>query len=300
MDQSETSVFFTFQGQNSEDLMPTITELKSSEGSEFIMYKYSKQGRISVLKAIKEEFRDNPMYEDILRKEYEIGKSLNHPNIREYYDFMSLPEIGPCIEMEWIEGKTLEELMPECQKDKVFCDKIARQIIDAVRFIHMKQVIHRDLKPSNIMITNKGNNVKLIDFSLSDSDSHIILKGNAGTVMYASPEQINCEESDTRSDIWSLGIILSEMSSRKRYQKVAAKCTKRKMSKRFADVDVLEKALFGNSKNYVLIFAASILVIAGLIFTIEKISAKKEHVDTVVIDDIFRQATEMVEDNGQI
>jgi serine/threonine protein kinase len=299
MNLSETSGFFSFNNPNHENFSPVITELKSSEGSPFILYKCSRQGRITILKAIKEEFRDKPMYEDILRKEYEIGKSLNHPNIREYYNFLSLPKTGPCIEMEWIDGKTLDELMPECQKDKAFCDKIARQILDAVRFMHMKQVVHRDLKPSNIMVTTKGNIVKLIDFSLSDSDSHIILKGNAGTAMYASPEQVNCEESDSRSDIWSLGIILSEMSSRKRYQKVAAKCTKRKISKRFADADAVEQALLGHQRNHAIIAIASLIVIAGLVFAIGKISMKKKNANAEVIDEIFMQATEMVENSCQ-
>ena len=277
----------------------SISLLHSSASGPFVVFKYSRNGRVSALKAIADEYRGNPLYEDILRKEYEIGKILNHPNIREYYSLTTYPQTGLCIEMEWVDGCSLEELIPKCREDAELCDKIASQLLDAVKFIHLKQVVHRDLKPSNILITNNGSNVKLIDFSLSDSDSHLILKGNAGTALYASPEQIACQECDYRSDIWSLGVILSEMSSRRIYRRVAAKCMRREMSRRYRDVEALEKALLHRSYSVAVAAVTSVLLLAvtaGVVYS--QITKNEEFVDSELIDSIFFQATELLEDSG--
>ena len=236
----------------------------------------------------------------MLRKEYEIGHSLNHPNIREYYGLDEHPALGLCIEMEWVDGFSLEEVLPDCRKDSVLRDKLARQILDAVRFMHLKQVMHRDLKPSNILITRNGQNVKLIDFSVADSDSHFILKGNAGTARYASPEQIECRRADFRSDIFSIGVLLSEMSGSRHFRKVARKCMKKDPDKRYSDIDRLEDALFSPS-NYglgaIAALVATAAIIAGIWF-LTRPQAEEEYVDSEAIDEIFRQATDLVEESG--
>lgn len=74
-------------------------------------------------------------------------------------------------------------------------------------------MIHRDLKPSNIMITHNGQNVKLIDFGLSDSDSFCVLKSPAGTSGYIAPEQmLPGAKAEPRADIYSLGMVLGDMA----------------------------------------------------------------------------------------
>lgn len=301
MNQSCTSGFF---GPGELSRMENIhqpTILSSSGDSPFVLYKYVRDGRIVVLKAISEKFRDSFLHEEILRKEYEIGKSLsNHPNIREYYAFSDIPGIGKCIEMEWIDGSTLEEILPECRKDSELCDRIASQLISAIKFIHLKQVVHRDLKPANILITKNGQNVKLIDFSLSDSDSYCVLKGCAGTASYAAPEQISCTASDYRSDIYSLGVILSEMSDRRKYRKVSAKCTRVEADRRYRDVGQLEKSLFRVSYSVVTMVTAAVLVVsaAAISYAINKNEDKQDYVDQDTIDEIFQHATELLEDTN--
>lgn len=279
-----------------------LTVLTPPGDGPFVLYKYVRAGRIVVLKAIREELRGNFLHEEILKKEFEIGRSLNHPNIREYYSLCTIPGLGQCIEMEWVDGCTLEELMPACREDSGLCDKIASQIIDAVRFIHLKQVIHRDLKPSNILITHNGQNVKLIDFSLSDSDTYCILKGHAGSARYASPEQVSCSGSDFRSDIYSLGVILSEMSDRRRYRNVAAKCTRKDMTRRYKDISQLETALFRTLPYRAIIIAVIVIaVVSSAVTTIihggGNSAGKEDYVDKVTIDKIFQQATDLLEDS---
>lgn len=298
-DDLNTSLFFNAEQGLKMDETTETEVISAPEGGSFILYKCSEGGRIKVLKAVRESFRGNPLCEEMLLKEYEIGKSMAHPNIREYKSFYKHPEFGNCIEMEWVDGCPLEELIQECNSDAALCDKLTSQLLDAVRFIHLKQVVHRDLKPSNILVTRNGRNIKLIDFSLSDSDSHSVLKGAAGTAMFAAPEQLQASRGDTRSDIYSLGVILSRMSGRRNYRKAAARCMRRDPSKRFQNVDELEKALLHPSYTSMIagisMVLVAIIVAAAIIGS--RITAREQYVGSETIDSIFQQATDMLEDS---
>ena len=201
--------------------------------------------------------------------------------------------------MEWVDGDSLDQLLPECRRNAELRDKIARQILDAVRFMHLKQVIHRDLKPGNILVTRNGQNVKLIDFSLSDSDSHLVLKGNAGTARYASPEQKECGPADFRSDIFSIGVILSEMSDSRRYRNVSRKCMRPDKDRRYPDIDRLEAALFPSSYHGLGLIAAAVIIALAVsaLWMFRQEEPEEEDIDIEAIDEIFRQATDLVEES---
>ena len=298
MEEIRNSGFFGPEGTVIEDETAPLEEIGRRDGP-FILYKSSRHRRIVAIKCVRPEFRDNPLYWDMLRKEYEIGHSLNHPNIREYYSLDNDPELGICLEMEWVDGDSLDQLLPECRRNAELRDKIARQILDAVRFMHLKQVIHRDLKPGNILVTRNGQNVKLIDFSLSDSDSHLVLKGNAGTARYASPEQKECGPADFRSDIFSIGVILSEMSDSRRYRNVSRKCMRPDKDRRYPDIDRLEAALFPSSYHGLGLIAAAVIIALAVsaLWLFRQEEPEEEDVDIEAIDEIFRQATDLVEES---
>lgn len=298
MEEIRNSGFFGPEGTVIEDETAPLEEIGRRDGP-FILYKSSRHRRIVALKCVRPEFRDNPLYWDMLRKEYEIGHSLNHPNIREYYSLSNDPELGICLEMEWVDGDSLDLLLPECRRNAELRDKITRQILDAVRFMHLKQVIHRDLKPGNILVTRNGQNVKLIDFSLSDSDSHLVLKGNAGTARYASPEQKECGPADFRSDIFSIGVILSEMSDSRRYRNVSRKCMRPDKDRRYPDIDPLEAALFPTSYHGLGLIAAAVIIALAVsaLWLFRQEEPEEEDVDIEAIDEIFRQATDLVEES---
>ena len=298
MEEIRNSGFFGPEGTVIEDETAPLEEIGRRDGP-FILYKSSRHRRIVAIKCVRPEFRDNPLYWDMLRKEYEIGHSLNHPNIREYYSLDNDPELGICLEMEWVDGDSLDQLLPECRRNAELRDKIARQILDAVRFMHLKQVIHRDLKPGNILVTRNGQNVKLIDFSLSDSDSHLVLKGNAGTARYASPEQKECGPADFRSDIFSIGVILSEMSDSRRYRNVSRKCMRPDKDRRYPDIDGLEAALFPPSYHGLGLIAAAVIIALAVsaLWIFRQEEPEEEDIDIEAIDEIFRQATDLVEES---
>ncbi len=215
--------------------------VSSSPGSYCDIWRADKDGRFRIYKALKSEYAGDQVYERLLRKEFEIGYSLDHPNICEYYAFVNLPPLGNCIEMEWIDGCSLDSLLPRGAVGKTLAVKIINETCDALSYMHSKQVVHRDLKPSNIMLTYNGNNVKLIDFGLSDTDAHSVLKGSAGTQVYASPELISSGNVDYHTDIFSLGCVIDRLNPT--YARVARKCCQRAPAKRFQSALDVKKAI---------------------------------------------------------
>ena len=234
---------FVLQENNSE-MISSFHSIKEIETKGYsCLYTATKFGKKVILKGLKPEFKKERFYQDLLKKEFEISYFLDHPNIVKIIDFQNISNIGDCIVMEYVEGVTLREFVEsqrieEAQnhRDKRVYEKIFNELLDAMEYFHSKQIIHRDLKPDNILITNNGNNVKIIDFGLSDADDYVILKQAAGTRKYAAPEQLIPNNTiDCRADIYSLGIILKN-NFPKSYHKIAEKCAQQDKEKRFSSV----------------------------------------------------------------
>jgi serine/threonine protein kinase len=156
-----------------------------------------------MLKGLKESYRNDAVYQVLLQKEYEITSQLQHPMIVSVFSLEEVEGLGLCIVMEWIEGLTLKEWLAQGNHSRKQRRHVADMLLEALAYVQSRQTQHRDLKPSNIMLTHDGQHLKLIDFGLSDTDSHTILKAPAGTEGYLAPEGA--------SDIYSLGCILREM-----------------------------------------------------------------------------------------
>ena len=231
------------------------------------IYRADKDGRFRIYKALRKEHRGDPVYERLLRKEFEIGYSLKHNNICEYYGFTAVRSLGNCIEMEWVDGETLESILARRQVSKPQAVKIVTEICEALEYMHSKQVIHRDLKPSNIMLTHNGHNVKLIDFGFSDTDSHSVLKESAGTQVYASPELVRGEEVDYRTDIFSLGCVVGILDPS--FAGIARKCCRRKPCERYQSAAEVSAAVKRKAKSpaKAVIAAAAACLAAAVIAT---------------------------------
>lgn len=147
------------------------------------------------------------------RREAQAAANLFHPNIVNVYDIGE--ERGMhYIVMEYVEGKTLKEVIREKGKlDPTEAARITLQICDALEKAHSSGIVHRDIKPHNILIDSSGR-VKVTDFGIARAVSNSTLT-KAGTMMgsahYVSPEQAQGEPADERSDIYSLGITFYEM-----------------------------------------------------------------------------------------
>lgn len=183
----------------------------------------TRHGKQFLLKGLKEAYAGSVVYQQLLRKEFDILVSLNHSAVVQVVGWENVPGLGWCIVEEYIDGLTLKDFLathPTLQERR----KVADELIEALRYIHSKQVVHRDLKPANILVTVNGHNVKIIDFGLSDTEAWTILKQPAGTRDYISPEQLHSGAPDCRNDIYSLGVVLRQMRAGWAYNTVARRC----------------------------------------------------------------------------
>ena len=148
-----------------------------------------------------------------------ILSELEHPNIINWYEF-NLEKDKETIIMEYGEGGDLSQKISEQKKkNEPFTEKQIidwfTQICEGVKYIHDKQIIHRDLKPNNIFLT-KDNKIKIGDFGLAKTLAfQNQAKTNVGAPAYLSPEILNDQPYDYKSDIWNLGIILYELTQLK-------------------------------------------------------------------------------------
>ena len=214
---------FSEIGQASaETLFSQFTEvslIKETESHQ--LFRAKRYGRWYLLKALPPALRDSEIHLQMLHKEMEVLMQLQHPGIvdclgMEHLDDYTDSEgntisVGPCIILEYIDGETLEETIKDNSSFFTLHSSFLDELLDALAYMHSSGITHRDLKPSNIMLTHNGQHVKIIDFSLADTNSHAILKQPSGTRKYISPEQETMTTPDVRNDIYSLGVILDEL-----------------------------------------------------------------------------------------
>ncbi len=193
------------------------------EGRINVLAKAKRYGKWWMLKGLKPELRDSLTHLSMLRKEFDILISMQHPNVVGGVGVEEIEELGLCVVMEWVDGLTLKQWLAKRPKHKERM-RVVLQLMDALEYVHGKQAAHRDLKPSNILITRNGNHVKLIDFGLSDTDDSVIYKQPAGSAGYISPEQAVSRISDIRNDIFSLGCVMEDMKLGVVYSPLIVKC----------------------------------------------------------------------------
>jgi eukaryotic-like serine/threonine-protein kinase len=149
------------------------------------------------------------------RREAQAAANLSHPNIVSIYDWGE-GERTYFIVMEYIDGRTLAQLIRQGPLDAEQAASIAADVAGALAFAHRHGVIHRDIKPGNVLIDKSGQ-VKVADFGIARAAGGGAQEGLTqtgavmGTATYFSPEQAQGQKVDVRSDIYSLGIVLYEM-----------------------------------------------------------------------------------------
>jgi serine/threonine protein kinase len=182
-------------------------------------------GRLVALKLLPPSLTGNQ--DSVLRfqQEARAASAISHPNVAHIYEF---GQVGDryYLTMEYVEGKTLRELLKQGSLSLGHALDFALQVAQALQAAHEAGVVHRDIKPENIMVRPDGY-VKVLDFGLAKLASNDDASGKnratssssldtqpgliMGTTAYMSPEQLRGEQADARTDIWSWGVVLYEM-----------------------------------------------------------------------------------------
>ena len=175
------------------------------------------------LKLLPPHFTVNPDRVRRFEREAQAASALNHPNIVTIYE-IGQSDSAHFIATEFVEGKTLRQMMNEKPLKLSETLNVVIQVAGALMGAHAAGIVHRDIKPENIMVRSDGY-IKILDFGLAklteqqttetESETPTLLQSNPGlvmgTVQYMSPEQARGKKVDARSDIWSIGVVLYEL-----------------------------------------------------------------------------------------
>ena len=181
-------------------------------------------GRVVAIKLLRVDLARDATFQARFRREAQSAAALNHPAIVAVYDTgeEQVVEAGgstvalPYIVMEYVEGRTLRELMHDGRPlDVDTALEVTARVLSALEYSHRAGIVHRDIKPANVMMTTNGD-VKVMDFgiarAMADASSTMTqTQAVIGTAQYLSPEQARGETVDARSDLYSAGCLLYEL-----------------------------------------------------------------------------------------
>ena len=237
-------------------------------------------GHKVAIKVLAKEFVFNQGIKSRFIDEAKKMVRMTHPNVVTVTDLINVDETVAIV-MEYVDGKTLREILHTKKLTNIEIDGYLKQMVSALSYVHNQGLVHRDVKPANFIFNSRGI-LKLADFGISknlinDLDNHTKTSMSMGTPMYMSPEQIRSTKDVSHlSDIYSLGVVLWEMIAGKKpfelntlsdfdlmtkvvnepldethtkWDKVIQKATQKEEKKRFQSVDELLLAI-DNSTHF--------------------------------------------------
>lgn len=223
------------------DQFAFVKALKKTEEKSAILLRHKKLGTTVVVKTFDS---DGCVYEMLSR--------ISHPNLPKVYSVEKVG--GKCrVIEEYIDGITVADVLSSGLYTLKGAKTVAKEVCSALEVLHSMNIIHRDIKPENVMIDSSGN-VKLIDFDAARIYKHYrsldtVFVGTAG---FAAPEQFGINQTDPRSDIFSLGIFLNIMLTGEhpskhlyegRFRTVIEKCINIDPNKRYPTITELSGEL---------------------------------------------------------
>lgn len=184
----------------------TDYELLSDSGHNLV-YRAQMGGKWVVLKAAKQDEGEQTRNQLLLEREFEIMHRLDSIYVVQTISMVDDPQLGRSILMEYVHGRSLDKFVagnPTSTERR----RVADELMEALIFLHDRQIVHGDLKPSNILITDSGNHVRLIDFGFSDNEA-FIAKNIGTSPSISSPEQLPTDVLKPERDIYALGKMLA-------------------------------------------------------------------------------------------
>lgn len=182
----------------------------------------TKLGRDVAIKVMRASLADDEQFRNRFRQEAQSASRLAHPSIVRVFDAGDDliqtgegPQRLPFIVMELVEGQNLRDLVRQERLTHTEACRVVDSVLGALEYSHRAGIVHRDIKPANIMVTSTGQ-VKVMDFGIaravSDTSSTVQQTTEIlGTAAYFSPEQAKGETVDTRTDLYSTGVLLYEL-----------------------------------------------------------------------------------------
>ena len=262
-------------------------EQMETQGATCDTFRVKLYGKLHFLKRLKPEYAGDIRYQEALRKEFETGYRLEHSNLVRY---LSLGKDG--ILMEYVDGETLSQRLSQNTdyfKQRKNTDKLVRQLLSVLQYLHSHQVLHLDLKPDNILLTHINDDVKLIDLGFCYTDTFADTQGH--TNAFAAPEQKAGGVVDVRSDIYAFGKILELLPDHSIYNKVITRCTAEYPEARYQSVEEILHAINHQRRYFlwvaVIVFCAALLSVGLALLTHQK--NEPAVIEKMVVDSVVTE-----------
>lgn len=215
------------------------------------VYTVRKHGKWVMLKALKQEYRDNPEYRAMLEQEFDTRYNLAHPNIVMVNDFEDVPGVGPAIITDDVYGYSLRRLIDEKRLTPKIVYRLQTQLLDALEYIQENHIVHDPITPDTIIFTEYNENLKLIN------------------VGYAQKDSLTAQ--DTQADIRSYGLILSEVldhlpTSLPKLKRIAGKCLSKDHYYRSVTDVQLDMERRNSAQIYTIICIFIVIMVALLVW----------------------------------
>ena len=271
-------------------------EQMETQGATCDTFRVKLYGKLHFLKRLKPEYAGDIRYQEALRKEFETGYRLEHPNLVRY---LSLDKDS--ILMEYVDGETLSQRLtqnPDHFKQRKNTEKLICQLLGVLGYLHSHQVLHLDLKPDNILLTHINDDVKLIDLGFCYTDTFADTQGH--TNAFAAPEQLSTLRSlslskgpslTTKTDIYAFGKILELLPDHSIYNKVIARCTAERPEDRYQSVEEILHAIKHQRRYFlwvaIIVFCAALLSVGLALLTHQKNEAAA--IEKIVADSVVTE-----------
>lgn len=214
------------------------------------IYTAKKFGKWVMIKTLKPEYADDPVYQKMMEQEFDVRYSLAHPNIIMINDFEDIPGIGRCIVTDDVYGDSLRKLIDERRVRPEHVEQLRHQLVNALEYIQSKHIVHPPLRPENIVFTEGIGNLKLIDVGFEQRPS--------------------LSHQSTADDIYNYGKVLEEALSASdnmdaTLERVVRKCTDPDPRRRFRDMQQVHLALENRRSSFIYIIIIAFLAVMVII-----------------------------------
>lgn len=284
------------------DTETTLLESKSGEFTE-IKPLYASQhgcsrlftarynGKKVILKALKEAYANDKDCQLALQNEYEVTSVLDNKYIRKAVGFVQIDNLGKCLVLEFIEGKSLLEHVRVGTLSTKQVKNIIVEVCDALYYMHRNRIVHCNLKPENILVTANDCRAKIIDIGIPKTepkaDRELLIK----EMEYVAPEIIKGEEFDARADIFSIGKIMEFINERNisaQFNNIATHCTQFSREQRFDSISEVKSAITKGHSIITLIIVGVVVAIALILAMVLipriKENMAKEKAERIAVD----------------